>query len=314
MKKQYFNLQLFADGGGEGAGAAPGTESGSGIGSVDAGKEPGKGKSNSLSDVIYGKQEESQSTAGLQGEKTDTSTKTKSQSFDELIKGEYKEEFHRKTQDIINKRFKDTRLMQEQINSQSKVLSILGDKYGVDASKDLDALMKAIEEDESFYEDEAMKKGVTVEQLKTVKRLERENKALKEAQREAEKQENSRRIYSEWEKQAQQLKDKYGLENFSLEDEINNPDFTSLLANGVSVESAYKAIHMDEMLGGAMAKTASEVRKGISNSIASRQGRPTENGMVSKSSQVFKKDVNSLTKADRDEIERRVMRGEIIKF
>ena len=93
-----------------------------------------------------------------------------------------------------------------------------------------------------------------------------------------------------------------------------NPDFVKLLQMGISVDSAYKAIHMDEMIGGAMAKTASTVREKMSNAIQSRQARPAENGINQTTSKVFKTDVTKLTRQDREEIERRVMRGEHISF
>jgi hypothetical protein len=114
--------------------------------------------------------------------------------------------------------------------------------------------------------------------------------------------------------EGQALAEKYGIADFDFRQEVQNPDFTNLLANGVSVESAYKAIHIDDMIGGAMAKTADNVRTKMAQDIASRQARPSENGASSQNAAVFKNDVNKLSKADREEIDRRVARGEIISF
>lgn len=303
MKERKLNLQLFAEGGGSGAGEAGGSEAGIAEGT--------KGKGDSLDDVIYGKQNEGL-IAEPQGD-TSTPQKTKAQSFEELIKGDYKEEFNKKTQAIIDRRFKETKGLQEALQSHNSILSMLSDKYGVDAS-DIAALQKAIEDDESFYEQEAIEKGLTVEQLKEVKRLERENKAFREAEAEAERKAQSDQIYAKWIEEAENLKNKYGLTDFSLEQEALNPDFTRLLSSGISVESAYKAIHMDDMIGGAMMHTANQVKTQMANSIQSRQSRPSENATSPSSSQIFKTDVNSLSKKDRDEIDRRVMRGAIISF
>ena len=52
----------------------------------------------------------------------------------------------------------------------------------------------------------------------------------------------------------------------------------------------------------------------IVNGIKAKGSRPTENGVSSGSAAVVKSDVNALTKKDREEIERRVMRGERISF
>lgn len=315
MKKIKLNLQMFAEGGGDGAGAATGAEAGSENGtSAGAENSAKKGKGSPLSDVVYGKQTASQdSIADPTPADTASTAKTKSQSFEELIRGEYKDEFNARTQNIINKRFKETKGLQEQLEAMSPIMNMLSEKYGVNAN-DPAALQKALDDDESFYEQEAMEKGLTVEQLKELKSLQRENEAFKKAEKEAETKRHGDQIYAQWMKEAEDLKAKYGLTNFDFRTEVQNEDFANLLRANVSVESAYKAIHMDDMLGGAMAQTASAVREKMANSIASRNGRPSENATSPSSSQVFKRDVNSLTKADREEISRRVARGAIISF
>jgi hypothetical protein len=309
MKRPEFDLQMFAEGGGDGAGTAAGTAAGDGTGTAEG--ETGRGLP--LSDVVYGKQAEAEQTAASEKDQAGN-PKTKTQMFEDLIKGEYKDEFQRRTQNIINQRFKESKTLEEKLQTHDAILNMLADKYGVDAA-DVAGLQKAIEADESFFEEEALKRGLSVKQLKEMKQLERENEAFRQAAQQQEMQQRSQQIYSQWMQQAQDFKTRYGLDNFSLETEIQNADFVNLLKAGISVESAYKAVHMDDMIGGAMAKTASEVREKMANSIASRQNRTQENGVSSpQSTQVFKRDVNSLTKADREEIERRVMRGAVISF
>lgn len=312
MKFFKLNLQLFAEGAGTAEGSSAGEGTLSEVGATEGvEKTTKKGKGNSLQDVVYGKQEE-EFIAGSENE-TDENSKPSRISFDELIKGEYKKDFEEKTQNIINKRFKETKSLQETLKSHDNIFNMLADKYGIDA-RDINSLTKAIEEDDSFYENEAIEKGLTVKQLKEIKNLERQNRQYRESEEMQRRKENSERIYNGWMQEAEQLKAKYGLENFSLEAEVENPDFVNLLSNGISLESAYKAIHMDDMLSGAMFTTAKTVKEQMSNSIQSRQSRPTENGINTQSSKTFKTDVNSLTKKDRDEIERRVMRGAIISF
>ena len=56
------------------------------------------------------------------------------------------------------------------------------------------------------------------------------------------------------------------------------------------------------------------VEQKLTNKIIAQGQRPTENGISSQSATVVKSDVSQLTKADRDEIRRRVARGEKISF
>lgn len=309
MKEFKFNLQFFAEGG-DGAGA--GAE-GSNVGeSVGAGNGVSTQKKGDLSNVIYGKATTVQGTTTTEVD-TNTPQKTKQQTFEDLIKGEYKEEFSKRTQGIIDERFKKMKGMEAELNANNDIMQRLADKYGTDV-KDKAALLKAIDSDESFYEQEALEKGLTVAQLKEMKRLERENAAFKEAQSAREAQEQSQKIYDGWLSEGEALKAKYGLKDFDFAKECENPDFCKLLQNGISVESAYKSIHLDDMIGGAMAQTAEAVRQSVVNSISNRSGRPSENGASSINSQIFKTDVNKLTKADRDEIVKRVARGEEITF
>lgn len=306
MKEILFNLQLFAEGGDASGSTSSSSDFGIAEGADKSGLATTKKGKEDLSNVVYGKASEPSV------EETEPTQKTKAQAFEDLIKGEYKEEFSKRTQGIIDERFKKTKGMEEALKSHDPIMKMLSEKYGVDAN-DVKGLTKAIEEDKSFYEEEALEKGLTVEQLKEVKRLERENAEFRNAQAEAERQANSNRIYAGWLEEASAFSEKYGID-IDLNAECENPEFTGLLANGISIEGAYKAIHFDEMIGGAMAKTAENVRQKMAQGIATRQARPSENGASSQTATVFKTDVNKLTKADRDEIERRVARGETVTF
>lgn len=303
MTKLFFNLQMFGEGGASGPSGSAGADGAAFEGTNDEGMS----FSQALNDI--------RNTDSVDpAEEISRPQKSKSQVFDDLIKNEYKDEFTKKTQNMINKRFKESKQMEEQLRSHDPLINLLAEKYGVDG-KDINALTAAIEDDESFYQREALEKGLSVEQLKELKRLQRENQAFRDAEAEAERRANSDRIYAQWQSEAEELASKYGLTDFSLEAEVQNPDFTRLLASGISVESAYKALHMDEMIGGAMAKTANTVKEQLVNSIATRASRPAENGINSSSSPNFKGfDVNATTKAERDRIDREVMRGRIIRL
>ena len=298
------NLQLFAEGaGGTGAGTGDGgTAQGSGVTAPVAGVQ--KGVKNPLADVKYGIQEESAPVAEVN--KPDRNAK-----FEELIKGEYKDLYDAKMQDTIQKRLKSSKETVDKYNALAPTLELMASKYGVDAT-DIDALTKAIEEDDSYYEQEAMEKGMTVKQLKEVKKMERENAALKAQMEEAQRQENGKKLYSQWMTQADETKKVYP--SFDLQAEMQNSKFVDLLRSNIDVRTAYEVTHKDEIIAGAMQFTAKTVEQKVANKIAANGARPIENGMSSQSSSLVKSDVSQLSKADRAEIIRRVQRGEKIRF
>ena len=299
-------IQLFAEGGGEGGTGAGAAGAGPAGQTEAAPAQPQQGvKGNPLADVRYGKQE-SASDAGVQEVSDDRNAE-----FEKLIKGEYKDLYDQRVQDTIQKRLKSTADTVQKYNALSPVMDLLASKYGVDVG-DVNALAKAIEEDETFYEDEALEKGLSVQQVKEIRKMERENAELKAQMRQEQTRQRADALYSQWMQQADQLKSIYP--SFSLEAEMENEQFRNLLRSNVPVQTAFEVIHKDEILPAAMQVTAKKIEEKVTNSIRSGRNRPTEGAMGNRSSVIVKSDVSKLTKADRDEIERRVARGERIVF
>ena len=301
------NLQLFADGG-AGAGAGDGgTAQGQGVTEAAALPQT-KGAKNPLADVKYGIQEEAPA-AEVQ---TETAVQPdRNAEFEKLIKGEYKDLYDARVQDTIQKRLKGTKETVDKFNALNPTLELLAKKYGVDAG-DIEALNKAISEDDSYYEQEALDKGMTVQQLKEIKKMERENAELKAQMEEAQRQENGKRLYAQWMQQAEEAKKVYP--SFDIRAEMNNPKFVDLLRSNIDVRTAYEVLHKDEIIPAAMQFTAQTVESKLAKKIASNGARPSENGMSSQSAAVVKSDVSQLSKEDRAEIIRRVQRGEKIRF
>ena len=300
------DLQLFAEGAGAGDG---GTGSvGSGVTETAAVSQTKGVKNDPYANVKFGKQEEATPAAEVQ---TEEATVDRSARFKELIKGEYKDLYDAEVQNIVQKRLKNTTETVDKYNALMPTLETLAKKYGVDAA-DINALNKAIEEDDAFYEEEALEKGMSVEQLKYTRKMERENSELRRQMQEQETKDNANRLYQNWMDQAEKTKAVYP--TFNLEAEMQNPQFINLLRSNVDVRTAYEVLHKDEIIPAAMQFTAKTVEQKIANNIASGARRPTENGMSSQSAAVVKDDVTRLTKAERDEIIRRVQRGDIIRF
>ena len=296
------SLQIFAEGAGDG-----GTAQGQGVTAGDASQQT-KGVKNPLADVKYGIQEEAP-TAEVQ--QTTATQPDPEAEFEKLIKGQYKAQYDARVQDTIQKRLKGTKETVDKYNALQPVLDILGKKHGVDAT-DVEALRKAIEEDDSYFEDEALEMGMTVEQLKKFRSMERENAELRRAQEEQQTQENANKIYAGWMQQAEETVKVYP--SFNLEAEMQNPKFVDLLRSNIDVRTAYEVLHKDEIIPAAMQFTAKTVESKLAKKIAANGARPAENGMSSGSAAVVKSDVSQLSRADREEIRRRVARGEKIRF
>lgn len=301
-----------------GSGAAQTGEGNSGLSDAAKGN---RAKKTPLSDVKYGKQKEGGADMAAAATDTEdgedirdaageqTTAAPKRERFEQLINGDYKDLFAQRVQGIIDKRFKQTKALQSQVDKLGPVIELLSAKYG---ETDTDKLIKAIQDDDSYYEREAAQKNMTVEQLKNFKKMERENLRLKKEREQIERRQNAERIYSDWLKQSEQVKTIYP--SFDLNDEIQNPDFLKLLKSGVGVKAAYQAVHMDDILEGAMKYTAQKIRQQTVNSIKARAGRPAENGLSSQTGVVVRNDVSRLSAADRREIARRAARGEQIEF
>ena len=312
---KHLNLQLFGEGGaGDGGTGAEGTTGVTGAAAVPQTKGV---KNNPLANVKYGKQVEEAQAANVQATIADadgniTQVVDRNAEFEKLIKGEYKEEYESRMQDTIQKRLKSTKEKVDKFDSLTPMFEMLSAKYGVDAT-DTNALMKAIEDDDSYYEEEALRKGISVAELKEVKRIERENASLKEQLERQEGEKRRAQIYADWINQSKALKNLYP--SFDLDSELQNPEFVQYLRiPGVDVRKAYELTHKDDIIAGAMQFTAKTVERKHANKIMANGARPVENGLNSQGAAVVKSDVSQLSKADRQEIIRRVQRGEKISF
>ena len=304
------NLQLFAEGaGGDGGTGATGA---TGVSATAAVSQKGV-KSNPLADVQYGIQPTSQTAEGTSpaAKVVENPTEDRNAKFEALIKGEYKDLYDARVSDTVQKRLKSSKETVDKYNELAPTLEALAKKYGVDAS-DIKALNKAIEDDDSYYEQEALEKGVSVEQLKEIRKMEKENAELKRQMEEQNRRDNANKLYAQWMEQEKQTKAVYP--SFELRTEMQNPKFVDLLKSNIDVRTAYEVIHKDDIIAGAMQFTAKKVEQNLTNKIIANGARPSENGNSSQGASVTKSDVSALTKADRAEIARRVARGEKISF
>lgn len=325
-----YDLQLFN---GAAAGGAAGGDAGAAAqgseGALPKAETRGRGSSRRASgaydNVVFGKQGDdpaansSSSAAGSKGEgnakggvsSTSDALEAKRRAFQDLIEGEYKDQYTEMFQSAFNRRFKETKGMEESLSAQKPIMDLLMQRYKVE-NGDVKKLQKAIEEDNSYWEQAAEEAGLTVEQFKYAQKLERENAELKALRQRQAGEQQAQAQLGKWMREADAVKELYP--GFDLRTEMGNREFQSLLKSGIPVQKAYELIHMEEIKQAAARSAAQTASKQMQASIRSKAARPSENGTSSQSAVVVKSDVHNLTRADRAEIARRVQRGEKIAY
>lgn len=302
------NLQLFAEGGA--AAGGDGAGEGTGVTAPAAGVSKKGAKGNPLANVVYGKQE-SAPAAEVQTEPaaTEPAAVDRHAEFEKMIKGDYKEAYDKRVQETVQKRLKGAKETEERLTAMNPLLDILSARYGVDGT-DTAALVKALEADNSFFEQAAIEKNMDTQQYREMMLLKTENARLKNQNAEQERQERMNKQYAVWEQQAAEARNLYP--NLDMNVESQNPQFRQLLLAGIDVGTAYMVIHKDDVMAGAMQHTAKTVEQKLANKIAAGNSRPAENGTNGQSAAVIKDDPSKWTKADREEVRRRAARGEKI--
>lgn len=346
MIDHKWNLQLFADGGGDG-GAAPGSNGGSPGGETST---PAAPAASGVQEPPLRPAQERQMRRSGQLKKSSTATPASipaapaaesaekgqaegapagEQSGKEANPGDHSEylkflsDHPQETTQLL--REVSERISANMAKSDQRYMPImkaLAEKYGTDPD-DVDGIMEALKgpvKDDAYYNALAMQMGTSVENAKKMDELQTQNQRLQRAQQRsaqlAQQQrqaEQVRQIQANWARQAESLKAKYP--DFDFARERQNPDFAAILRAGGSMESAYQATHFQQLAGQIQADTAQQVEQGVLNRVEQRAARPAENGISpAHAGSALKKDPRSLTKAQCEELERRAARGEKITF
>lgn len=322
-KRLKVRLDLF-DGG---AAGGEGTSAGSGSGESKASPAAaGWGKTGEK--VIYGKQEptgdaagetviETPSDAGKAKDKpgevitTSDTLEEKRKRYRDMVNGEFKDFFAEDTQRIIDRRFKETKSLEERLGKSQPIIDMLMDRYKI-ADGDPAKLQRALDEDNDLWQKAADEAGMSVEQYKRVQKIQRDNKALLAEREERQTREAVDRQTRVWLQEAQELRELYP--HFDLGAEMQSRQFMGMLKSGVPVRTAYEVIHMEEIKKAVEQSAAKAAEKQVVDGIRAKGMRPAENGTAAQSGFTVKDDVSKLTRRDREEIARRVAKGETIKF
>lgn len=301
--ENWLYLQLFGEGGEGGASAAG--EGQTGEPASDAAKQDGR---NPLENVVYGKQAEAQNPA-VQEPKEDA--KDRSAQYKQFKK-DFKDLYDADVQSIVQGRLRNAKETQERLDSVQPLLGMLKNRYGLETDN-VDAIINALEDDESFIEAEAMKHGMDTQTYRQMSKLQRENTMLSEKMSQIQQQKETDRIFQNMLAESEQLKTIYPA--FDLETELQNERFVNLIkAPTIDLRTAYEVVHKDEIMPAVMQVAAQKTEDRVLSAVRANRERPVEGTSAKNSAVTVKSDPSTWTNADLNEVSRRVQRGEKIKL
>lgn len=264
--------------------------------------------------VVYGKaeagEEEGQVGTDTEGDGLQEEPDPEAE-FEELIKGQYADQFNSRVQGIIQQRFKNAENYQDTIASYDKAVSPLYMIYGLKPG-DVQGLEDAIKNDEGLYAARADEAGITARQYKENLRLRMEAAQGRSMREEMQRQAERQRTFNRWEQEARELKETFPAFDFTME--LENPDFAQKLNTGYSVRDAFMATHMSDILSGMKGEVKTDTARQMVDNFRLRQSRPAENAASHAPAVVRKTDPSKWTDEDFDEVEKRVEAGEIIRL
>lgn len=250
------------------------------------------------------------------GEGKTKSPEERRKAFGELLRGEYAD----LTEELMQNAVTEATRRLEASPAMKGLMQALQEKYGTDAN-DLVALTEAVRngavKDDAYYEKLAMEKGVSTRTARELDKLESQNKHLTEQQQMIQQMERQRaqqariaELQAGWDREAEQLKAQYP--DFNMAEVLANPEVEKMMRSGVSMTNAYRSAYFDHILKQQQAATARQVEQGVVNRMQQRNARPGENGTRPGGAVQTKIDVSHMSRKEMEEMEKRVMRSEVI--
>ena len=292
------DFHLFDGEGGEGAGASTaGSDQTQPQTRVEYGKSRGEGAANS----------QVGSDNGAQAQNLDAEWKALTGKG-----GKFHDLFGQSVSGAVQQRFKNQADLQGQVDQISNDLSPLFMNYGL-KSGDFEGLKNAIANDDAFFQAQAERAGLDVNQYKENLRLKADAERGRQITEAYEAQQRQNEMFAQWEDEAAELKTAFPAFDLGLEIE-HNETFAKMIYNGVPVGDAFMATHAAEIFAGANANASAQATQNVVNAIQQRAARPAEGAMHQQAAIQRKSDPSSLSNEDIDEINRRVAMGETVSF
>lgn len=320
---KWLNLQLFAEGPGDGSEGA-GAEGSTGENAVDAeqqrllelnvpkdkveqwAKRKAARESRNGTAVPPPKRQVQDATAKEEptapteeeASKDGQKPETVKPSFDELMKDP---DYNKAMQDTIKARLKSAKQAEE---FASAVAPILAKKYGMEPDTlDMAAIAKAVTNEAAENQDEqnAIEMGVTVDTYRKIQQMQQQEqesiqdrRLRQHAERVIREAEDLKRIIPGFDLMVERAN------NEVFRRMVDNPD------NPVPLETVYKAVHHEEMVQAAVQQAIKQTSQKVANSIQTASRRPEEAGANRQASSVTTFDYSHASKAEREALKARI--------
>lgn len=294
---KWFNLQLFADGGEGGEGAAA-----TGASPADAGQDyesrlrakgvpEGMIKSRAKKAAPVAKEQPKQQDAAA--ENTVSHETLHETTWDEFFS---KSENKDKMEEMMKERVKKYREAADSYEKAKNFHSIMAKKYNLDPENiDFEQLTEKALSDDSNFEEAALAEGKPVEEVR--------QRAANDI-----KQQMAQAHVAKVTKQAEELKALYP--DFDLNEWLSNPQFKKLIHPGVglSVRQAYEVMNSEAVQARQAQAVAQATMQKAANAIMSGSHRPPENGTGAKAASVTSINPRNMSRRERQEFIARVER------
>ena len=308
LKKLLLNLQLFADGSGDGGdGGSASASVGEALGN-DSGEDkilasiPEKARKNyqKAMEKHSGSTTEASAKSSDNGQSTNDQGTTDRPSYQDLIKSdEYKEEHEAFMKKTIGDRLKKYKGIEENLGKHKELLDTVAYKYGVspDDENFIDVLKEKIDADDSYYENYAMEHDISPEEARRVVTMERKANLYEAQQKEMARQEQMRQQIMVLRQNAEKTKAQFP--GFDLETEMQDERFRRLCAaNNGDTTAAYMACHYNEIIANTVQMASRQIQNQTAQAVASNKARPIENGISSTAPSVVQQDFRNMKLQD----------------
>lgn len=241
----------------------------------------------------------------------ETSDENESDSFtttsdEEKEEAEYQEYLRRfKSRDeerikrTLNARMRGHNAMKGELDELRPIAEYMRQVYG---ARNNSELFERLQQDKRLISEQAAKLGMSDDAYLQYMKYKSKADAADRAQRVRDVEEKMTKLFSD----EQALMEKYP--DFDPEEYRDNKEFDSMLRAGVPMEHAYRVLNLDKLEGEARRQGAAEAAE----AMRQRRNRPAENASKRSAAAKYGKDVANMTKAQREELERRALRGETI--
>lgn len=255
-------------------------------------------------------QAEGAQSEGQEGEQTVQLTPEEQRKADyKKFKEQYKDLYGEDVKKQVDRRFAPMNRMQQQLDSQGRLMQVIAAKYGTDAS-DVDGMINAINADSAYYEEKALEAGMPVEKYKEFMNLQAQNKAMEEAQRRAANLRQEEQTWARWDAESEQCKSLYP--DFDIRYEIeSNENFARMLGAGCDVITAYRVAHFGDIAQGLITRSEQETKKRVADTVRAGASRPVEGASGSSPAATSQMNIKNMSRAEFADLKKKVLSGEV---